>query len=51
MRMNTESAGRVIVCLQYSMAGEVFVPPPSWVPKMTSTGSDSSGVRSVTAVS
>jgi len=43
--------GRCTSRSQYAIAWLMSVPPPSWVPKSTSTGSCSSGVRSTTLVS
>ncbi len=45
------SAGRVILDWQYASARLMSVPPPSWTPNSTSTGSASCSVRSTTAVS
>ena len=47
----TVSVGRVICDWQYASARLMSVPPPSWVPNSTSTGSSSWSVRSTTAVS
>ena len=50
LRDNGHAEGRVMVRRQYSSAGEVSVPPPSWAPKMTSTGSARASVRSAMSV-
>ena len=50
MSRSTAAEGRVMVRRQYSSAGEVSVPPPSWAPKMTSTGSARASVRSAMSV-
>ncbi len=47
----TVRAGLVILDWQYARARLMSVPPPSRVPKSTSTGSSSWSVRSATAVS
>lgn len=49
--MKIEFAGRVISPCPYAIARLMSVPPPSWVPNSSSTGSCSRSVRSATAVS